>query len=87
LLGRHGRRSISFRLARRRDDRPALHRRRFQIRQPQAIIGDRENALAWLEEAARRRDDGPLAMRTMWYWQPYKGEARFKAIERRVGMP
>lgn len=52
-----------------------------------AIIGDRDDALSWLEEAARRRDDGPLAMRTMWYWQPYKEDPRFKAIEERVGMP
>ena len=52
-----------------------------------AIIGERENALTWLEESARRRDDGPLAIRTMWYWQPYKDEPRFKAIERQLGMP
>jgi uncharacterized protein HemY len=52
-----------------------------------ALLGDRESALTWLEEAARRRDDGPLTMRTMWYWQPYKDEPRFKAIEKLVGMP
>ncbi len=52
-----------------------------------ALLGDRENALTWLEEAARRRDDGPLTMRTMWYWRPYKDEPRFKAIEKMVGMP
>ena len=52
-----------------------------------ALLGDRENALTWLEEAVRRRDDGPLTMRTMWYWEPYKADARFKAIESRIGMP
>jgi serine/threonine-protein kinase len=52
-----------------------------------AVIGDREQALTWLEEAARRRDDGPLAMRTASYWVPFKNEPRFQAVERQVGMP
>jgi len=52
-----------------------------------AVIGDREQALTWLEEAARRRDDGPLAIRTASYWAPFRSEPRFQAIERLVGMP
>lgn len=52
-----------------------------------AMLGDRDNALTWLEEATRRRDDGPLTTRTGWYWHPYRDEPRFKAVERLVGMP
>lgn len=52
-----------------------------------ATIGDRDNALSWLEEATRRHDDGPLAVRTMWYWTPFRSEPRFQAIERTLGMP
>jgi serine/threonine-protein kinase len=52
-----------------------------------AVIGDRDQALSWLEEAARRRDDGPLAIRTATYWVPFRNEPRFQAVERLVGMP
>jgi serine/threonine-protein kinase len=52
-----------------------------------ALLGDRDEALAWLEESTRRRDDGPLTMRTMWYWDPFRDDARFKAMEQALGMP
>jgi TolB-like protein len=52
-----------------------------------AVIGDREQAMTWLEEAARRRDDGPLAIRTASYWAPFRNEPRFQAVQRLVGMP
>jgi DNA-binding winged helix-turn-helix (wHTH) protein/TolB-like protein/Tfp pilus assembly protein PilF len=52
-----------------------------------AMLGDRDRALTWLEEACRRRDDGPLTTRTAWYWKSYQQDARFQAIERLVAMP
>ncbi len=52
-----------------------------------AVMGDRDEAFRWLEEATRRHDDGPLTLRTMWYWKPYRDDPRFKAIEQQVGMP
>jgi serine/threonine-protein kinase len=52
-----------------------------------ATIGERDSALAWLEEATRRHDDGPLAIRTMWYWNPFRKEPRFQAVEKTLAMP
>jgi TolB-like protein/DNA-binding winged helix-turn-helix (wHTH) protein/Tfp pilus assembly protein PilF len=52
-----------------------------------ALVGDQEQALSWLEEATRRRDDGPLSTRVAWYWGDLRNEPRFKAIEKIVGIP
>jgi hypothetical protein len=52
-----------------------------------AVIGDPDQAFKWLDEATRRRDDGPLTIRTMWYWQPYRDDPRYKAVAQQVGMP
>jgi TolB-like protein/Tfp pilus assembly protein PilF len=48
--------------------------------------GDRDNALHWLEESTRRRDDGPLTIK-QWYWRPYADDPRFQALARQIGMP
>jgi hypothetical protein len=50
-------------------------------------IGDRERALSWLDEAARRRDDGPLALGYASYWVPFRQEPRFRAVEQMAGIP
>jgi hypothetical protein len=52
-----------------------------------ATIGDGPHALDWLEEGVKRRDDGPLTIRTAPYWPPFKNDPRFKAVERLVAMP
>ena len=52
-----------------------------------AALGEADRALAWLEEGTRRRDDTPLTIRTMWYWDPYRSDPRFQAVERLIAMP
>jgi hypothetical protein len=57
------------------------------LAQAYADVGDdREQTLRWLERSTDLREDAPLLMKTALF-DVVRGDPRFQALVRRVGMP
>jgi TolB-like protein/Flp pilus assembly protein TadD len=50
-------------------------------------LGDKENALAWLDKAIRERDFSILSIKAAPAWDTLRGDPRFTDLLRRVGLP
>jgi len=57
------------------------------VAQISASLGDRANALTWLEESYRRREEFMIFMAVAPILPPLRGEPRFQAVLRQINYP
>jgi adenylate cyclase len=78
--------------ARRRLDRQVAYAHEHYVRPADIAagymaLGEKETALRWLERGFRERDQTMISLDEDDYWAPLRGDPRFEAIRRRVGLP
>jgi len=57
------------------------------IAQIHAALGESDQAFAWLEKDVRNRDGGLTLIQVLPYFDSLHGDARFKDLVRRIGLP
>ena len=85
VLGRCGNGEDSRRLVKALEDNPRSLA--STVAQVYASIGDRANALQWLEESYRRREEFMIFMAVAPILAPLRDEPRFQAILRQINYP
>ncbi len=58
----------------------------FEVAKLYAYMGDKDRAIRYLEEAVNRHEFGATSMKQQPYLQMLRGDARFIALERRIGL-
>jgi tetratricopeptide (TPR) repeat protein len=59
----------------------------FGIATRYALIGEKDEAFAWLERGYRERDPLMIVLRTAPYLDPLRSDPRFQDLLRRIGFP
>ncbi|HUL02393.1 MAG TPA: winged helix-turn-helix domain-containing protein [Gemmatimonadales bacterium] len=76
-----------LREALRRVQSPYPRPRSFDIASDYAALGERENALAWLERAFREREGGMMFLAVNERLDALRSDPRFRDLARRMGLP
>ncbi|MBV8307345.1 MAG: hypothetical protein JO274_07680 [Gammaproteobacteria bacterium] len=59
----------------------------MQVAQAYAYRGERTKALDWLDRAVEQRDPGIINIKTDPMFAALRGDARYKAVLRRMNLP
>jgi tetratricopeptide (TPR) repeat protein len=59
----------------------------YEIAQVQARLGDREQALVWLEKAFQEHDSRIVALKVEPVFETLRSDSRFRSLVSRVGLP